>query len=112
MKRLDEYLTEQLRGLGTDLSTVGVNNYGWTLADALQVIDALEAKEALISGGDLWYSDAAEPYPAHANWYCDLVVTEPRSTAVTLCAERARSFIASLIVDEAKMPLVEIVIHR
>lgn len=112
MKKFAALVSANLLAKAVDLSPFGSNNYGWTRLDAISVINRLEARSVVISGGDVWRADGGRVVPALENWYCNFDPQKPSLDDVHRCADKARKFVDQFDDPIDWAPLFEIVCHR
>lgn len=64
------------------LSDLGVEEFAWRPADAVQLLDLLRTSTIAVLGGDVYTRSAGRFHPAYENWYVEQdPLEEPASYA-------------------------------
>lgn len=72
----------------------------WCLADALQVLDALDGTNVVVLGGDVFREgDTGDPAPVYDNWFCE---REGPQEPLELYASRSRMLAREYVTSYAQ----------
>ena len=78
---------------GISLDSLGVADVAFTRRDALRAVEALQADERLILGGDAYYRCGATVGHALSNWYVERKADEPDADLLRRSWDAARRFV-------------------
>jgi hypothetical protein len=80
---------------GEDFSPFGIQDYGFSRADALRVLDLLEANGTPVFGGDVYSIESGEPVSTVDGWCSDRRIEEKLKEFATRSVAEARAYVSS-----------------
>ncbi|MDU9007017.1 Imm40 family immunity protein [Sedimentitalea todarodis] len=92
------------------MSELGVHNWAFEKAEALEVISKLTELSVPILGGDVYQKRGGEIRPAYDNWYCNMEDGETNSKFAMRSASQARRYVRLYSEPEKQKTLYALVV--
>lgn len=96
--------------LGIGLESLGIKDIAFTRRDALLALEALQAEERLILGGDAYSRVGSQISSAYANWYVERRTGESEIELLRRSWESGNRFVIEYPVDGTIEPLFSFVV--
>lgn len=85
---------DSILSIGTSLIDQGINNWALSKSQALSALDALEAGDIPVLGGDLVRRSPSGRFEStYDSWHCDRLINEDRHAFVTRSVSVAKAWI-------------------